>query len=314
MTTSTRPTAVGAGGQVARDNLRGSLLMVLAMALFAIEDAIIKLIAGTLPVGQILMFLGGGGALVFGGVALWQGDRLWSRDLWHRGVLIRNLGEVVGTLGFVTAIALTPLSSASAILQAMPLAVTLGAALFLGERVGWRRWTAIAVGFCGVLLVIRPGTAAFEPLSLFAVVGVIGLATRDLGTRMVPARISSMQLSAYALVLLVPAGAAMMLVAGDGWVRPEGPVLMGLVLAMGIGGISYAVLVAATRLGEVGAIAPFRYTRIVFALILGIAVFGERPDLMTLLGAAVIAGSGLFTFWREQRLRRAAFPEASAGL
>ncbi|MCC5975533.1 MAG: DMT family transporter [Rubellimicrobium sp.] len=294
-----------------RDNLRGSLLMMLAMALFAIEDMLIKLMATSLPVGQILVFLGASGALLFGAAALVRGERLWSRDLWHRGVVIRNAGEVIGTVGIVTAIALTPLSSASAILQAMPLAITLGAALFLGERVGWRRWSAIGIGFAGVLLVVRPGMAGFDPLSLFAVLGVVGLATRDIGTRLVPARITSIQLSAYALILLVPAGAAMMALRDEAWVRPEGWVLAWLVAAMALGGIAYVVLVTATRLGEVGAVAPFRYSRIVFALAIGIWVFGERPDAATLLGAAVIVGSGLYTFWRETALARAQARSAS---
>jgi drug/metabolite transporter (DMT)-like permease len=290
-----------------RDNLRGSILMVVAMALFAIEDMFIKLLAASLPVGQILLLLGAGGGAIFAAIAKSQGARLWSADLWHRGVLIRNGGEIVGTMGFITAIALTPISSASAILQAIPLAVTLGAALFLGESVGWRRWTAIAVGFCGVLLVIRPGTDGFEPLSIFAVIGVVGLAARDLGTRMVPPTISSMQLSAYAFALLVPTGGLMMAVTGDTWTMPGGSAWLFLIAAQGIGVVAYGLIVAATRLGEVGAIAPFRYARIVFAMIVGVTVFGERPDALTLTGASIIVASGLYAFWRETRRRRDAF-------
>jgi len=181
------------------ENLRGSILMVLSMAGFALEDMFIKRLAGNLAVGQIIMLLGLGGALVFGALTTAQGRRLWSRDLLSRPVLLRNGGEIVGTFGFVLAIALTPLSSASAILQATPLVVTLGAALFLGEAVGWRRWSAILVGFCGVLLVIRPGFAGFEPASLFAVLSVIGLAIRDLATRAVPRTISSRGLPSHSV-------------------------------------------------------------------------------------------------------------------
>ena len=118
------------------ENLRGSALMVLAMAGFALEDMFIKRLADDLPVGQILMLLGAGGAVIFGLAALSRGHALLSRDLLTWPVMLRNLGELIGTIGFVTAIALTPLSSASAILQATPLAVTLGAALFLREQVG----------------------------------------------------------------------------------------------------------------------------------------------------------------------------------
>ncbi len=285
------------------ENLRGSILMVLAMAGFALEDMFIKRLAGDLPVGQIIMLIGFGGALVFGAITTAQGRRLWSLDLLSHPVLLRNFGEIIGTFGFVMAIALTPLSSASAILQATPLAVTLGAALFLGEAVGWRRWSAILVGFCGVLMVIRPGLEGFEPASLFAVQAVIGLAIRDLATRAVPRTISSMQLSTYAFAMLVPTGA--MLLAFHGIpALPSALNWRDLALALLCGVLAYYAIVAAMRLGDVAVITPFRYSRLVFALIIGVMLFDERPDAWTLAGAAIIIASGIYTFWRERRLAR----------
>jgi drug/metabolite transporter (DMT)-like permease len=139
------------------NNLRGILLMVAAMAGFAVEDALIKAASATVPVGQILLFLGIGGTLAFGTLARLQGARLFTRVVLLRPVLLRNASEMLGTMCFVSAIAIAPLSTVSAILQATPLAVTLGAALFLGAEVGWRRWTAILVGFAGVLIIVRPG-------------------------------------------------------------------------------------------------------------------------------------------------------------
>lgn len=292
------------------ENLRGSILMVLAMAGFALEDLFIKRLAEVMPVGQIIMCLGFGGALVFGLVTRAQGRRLWSRDLLTRAVLLRNFGELVGTLGFVTAIALTPLSSASAILQATPLAVTLGAALFFGEAVGWKRWTAILVGFGGVLMVIRPGLDGFEPASLFALQGVIGLAIRDLATRAVPRTISSMQLSTYAFATLVPTGLILLAVGGTPSV-PSAVAWRDLALALTFALAAYYAIVAAMRLGDVSVITPFRYSRLIFALIIGVTIFDERPDVWTLTGAAIIIASGLFTFWRERRLaRRGTAPSA----
>lgn len=293
------------------ENLRGSILMVLSMVGFALEDMFIKRLAGNLAVGQIIMLLGLGGALVFGALTTAQGRRLWSRDLLSRPVLLRNGGEIVGTFGFVLAIALTPLSSASAILQATPLVVTLGAALFLGEAVGWRRWSAILVGFCGVLLVIRPGFAGFEPASLFAVLSVIGLAIRDLATRAVPRTISSMQLSTYAFAMLVPTGALLLAFHGTP-ALPSAVNTRDLVLALLCGVLAYYAIVAAMRLGDVAVITPFRYTRLIFALIIGVTLFDERPDVWTLGGAAIIIFSGIYTFWRERRLGRRAQPPAAA--
>ncbi|SMX41902.1 DMT family transporter [Actibacterium lipolyticum] len=283
------------------DNFRGILLMVAAMAAFAVEDMFVKHVSGPLPIGQILAILGAAGGLIFALMAMHRGTRLLSRDLLTLPVILRNLGEVLGTLGFVTAVALTPLSSASAILQATPLAVTLGAALFLGEKVGWRRWSAICVGFLGVLLIIQPGLDGFEPASLFAVQGVVGLAIRDVATRACPRSITSMQLSAYGFLSLVPIGLVMMYVA-----TPAQPIdgITGLRLcgALVFGVAGYYAIVEAMRIGEVSVITPFRYTRLLFALIIGIVIFGERPDAWTLAGAAVIIGSGLYTFARERAL------------
>ena len=285
------------------ENLRGSILMVLAMAGFALEDMFIKRLSLDLPIGQILILLGSGGAVIFGLGALSRGHRLFSRDLLAGPVLLRNLGELIGTIGFVTALALTPLSSASAILQATPLAVTLGAALFLKEAVGWRRWSAILVGFAGVLMVIRPGLEGFLPASLFAVQAVIGLAIRDLATRAVPASVSSMQLSSYGFATVVPAGAILLVITGAP-VAPDAANWRDLAFAFLLGVAAYYAIVAAMRIGEVSFVTPFRYTRLIFALIIAMTLFGERPDFWTLAGAAIIIASGLYTLLRERRLAR----------
>ena len=284
-------------------NLRPILLMVGSMAGFAIEDMLIKYLALEMPTGQFLMLIGGGGGLIFAVMAHQQGQLVLSADFLQPIIIIRNLGEVIGTLGFVTAIVLTPLSSASAILQATPLAVTLGAALFLNEAVGWRRWSAIGIGFCGVVLVIRPGMDGFQPASLFAVQGVIGLAMRDVATRAAPAKISSLVLSAHGFAMLVPAGAVLLWISG-GAVAPS-PTGYGLLAAALIVGVtSYYALTLSMRLGDVAVVTPFRYVRLVFALIIGVTLFEEDPDLWTLIGAAIIILSGLYTFFRERHLSR----------
>lgn len=288
------------------DNLRGAALMTLAMLGFAAEDLMIKLMSDALPTWQIIGVLGLGGAAVFAALTLWQRQRLFPRACLSLTVLVRNLGELVGTVGFVTAITLTPLSSASAILQATPLMVTLGAAVFLREPVGWRRWSAILVGFAGVLLVIRPGMEAFDPLSLFAVLGVVGLAIRDLATRRVPRATSSVQLSFLGFLTLVPTAVLLSLVSPQDLVVPTAP-LWGLIFgAIVMAAAGYYALVAAMRIGDVSFVTPFRYSRLLFALVVGITVFDERPDLPMLVGSAIIIASGIYTVWRERRLRRPA--------
>jgi drug/metabolite transporter (DMT)-like permease len=287
------------------DNLRGALIMVLSMLGFAIEDMFIKLLADDLPVGQIIGMLGLGGALTFAIVLRVQKVRLFTPEMISGPVILRGIGELVGTMGFVTAIALTPISSASAILQATPLVVTLGAALFLGEDVGWRRWSAILVGFCGVLLIIRPGMEGFDWLSLFALQGVLGLAIRDLATRRVPRETSSMQLSFLAFLVLIPTGAILMLVVQTPAINPGPTNWVILISAILFGVISYYGIVAAMRTGEISFVTPFRYTRMIFALVVGIIVFDERPDALTLIGSAIIVGSGIYTVWRERKRSQA---------
>ena len=285
-------------------NMRGILLLTLSMAGFAAEDALIKLASGALPAGQILLMIGLVGTPVF---AIWgrmQGHRTFSAQVLDGTLWLRNVFEVIGTLGFVTALTLIPLSTASAILQASPIVVTAGAAIFLGETVGWRRWTAIAVGFCGVLVILRPSGAGFDANALWAVLGVLGLASRDLVTRRMKASLPTMVVATWAFATVAALGAAM-LAASGGATLPPGPSLLYVLAAVTIGVGAYWCIIEATRAGDVAAIQPFRYTRLIFAMIIGAVVFAERPDAWTLIGAAMIIGSGLYTFARERARKRA---------
>ena len=287
-----------------RPNVIAALMMTLAMAGFAAEDAVIKHLAQTLPVGQIVAIIGLFGALGFGLLAWRAGLRLADPAALRGAVLLRNLCEMTAAACFTLSIALAPLATVTAILQTAPLVVTLGAAVVLKEPVGWRRWSAILVGFVGVLIILRPGSAAFEPAALLAVVGVCGIAVRDLATRRVPAGVHALQLSVWGFLTLLPGGALLLAVRAE---APEWPALSGwgwLLAATALGMIAYAALIRSTRTGDVAAVTPFRYTRLVFAMAIGLAVFGERPDFWTLVGSALIVAAGLYTLWREV-LRRA---------
>ena len=285
------------------DNLRGAVLMTVAMFLFALEDMFIKLMAGAMPTWQIVLSLGLGGSAIYAVLILLRGQSLFTRQYLSFPVFMRCLGELIGTTGFVTALAYTPISSASAILQATPLAVTLAAAIFMREPVGWRRWSAIIIGFFGVLLVVRPGMDGFNALSLFAVIGVIGLALRDISTRGVHGLVSTYQLSFLAFLTLIPTSLMLGLVTRHVPVVPD-VTLWGLIIgSIVFAALSYYAIVAAMRIGEVSFVTPFRYSRMLFALLVGFFVFGERPDAMMLLGAAIIVASGIYTVLRERKLR-----------
>ena len=285
------------------DNLRGAGFMVLAMAGFALNDATMKLVLAEVPLMPAIFLRGV--AMSVGLLALcWatgaQHHRPGARDTRLMG--LRAGAEVAATICFLTALASLPIATATAILQSTPLVVTLGAALVLGEPVGWRRGVALLIGLAGVVLIVRPGAAAFDAHALYAVAAVAFIATRDLSTRRMGARLPS------ALVALV-SGVAVTLAAGlaaaaQPWpaVTPRQMGLMTLAAAFLIVGFIFAV--RAMRVGEVAFAAPFRYSILLFAIVLGLVLFGEVPDGLTLAGAALIVGSGLFTFWREQALAR----------
>jgi drug/metabolite transporter (DMT)-like permease len=286
------------------DNLSRILLMIAAMAAFAIEDALIKLASADMPAGQILLAIGGSGAVIFAIWARLRGQPLFHPQVLDRTLWFRNLAEVVGTLGFVTALTLIPISTASAILQASPIVVTAGAALFLGEAVGWRRWTAVAVGFAGVLLILRPGADAFDMNALWAVLGVIGLAARDLFTRRMRSGLPTLVVATWGYVSVTLLGAGMLLVSG-GAVFPGLAATSYIAGAVVIGAVAYWAIIEATRAGDVAVVQPFRYSRLVFAMIIGFVIFGELPDGITYLGAALVVGSGLYTLARERARKRA---------
>lgn len=285
-------------------NTRAALLMTLGMASFACEDALLKFLSRTMPVGQLLLVLGLFGMVLLGIWVARSAEGLRPRDLLHPGVILRNLSEAVCSVTFVVALSIGDLSIASAILQALPLLMTLGAALFLGEPVGWRRWLSILAGFLGVLMIVRPGTDAFQPASVLALISVLALAVRDLTTRRLPASIGSGTLTASAFGAMGLSGAALMILEGQTPVMPQPAEALMMAGSLCFGLAGYSVMVIATRIGEIGAIAPFRYSRLVFAIILAVLVFSERPDAWTLGGAGIIAFAGAYAMWREARLRR----------
>jgi drug/metabolite transporter (DMT)-like permease len=279
------------------DNQRGAMFMTASMAGFAVEDVFVKAAAHSLPLGQVLLTIGIVGMLIFTAMAVRQGEAMLPAAFLSRPMLIRSAFEVTGRLFYGLAITLTALSTTSAILQATPLVVVAGAALVFGERVGWQRWLAVLVGFIGVLVILRTG-ADFSMLSLLAVVGLLGFAGRDLATRAAPKGLSNRQLGALGFAMLATAGAILLTITGGAKI----PDLRGVGCLAGgtvFGTLGYHALTSAMRTGAVSAVTPFRYTRLIFALILAMALFGERPDLATWIGAALVVGSGIFALTRR---------------
>jgi drug/metabolite transporter (DMT)-like permease len=273
-------------------NLRGAVFMVLSMAGFAVEDSLLKLAAISLPPGQVLITFGVLGTATFAALALLAGEAPLTRAMLGRAIVLRSLSEVTGRLFYMLAIALTPLSTASAILQATPLVVMVGAAMLFGESIGPRRWLAVALGFGGVLLILRPGTDGFGTLSLLAIMAMLGFAGRDLATRAAPVSLSFRQLGVVGFSMLIVAG-LIVLPFGGPMTAPDGAIWAGLLAAAAAGVCAYTFLTVAMRTGQVGAVTPFRYTRLIFAMVAGVAIFGEMPDGWMIVGSAVIILAGI---------------------
>ncbi len=285
----------------AKSNLIGSLWMVAAMAIFAIEDAIIKTVTGILPVAEVLVLFGLGGAIVFALTARLQGDALFSADIISRPMRIRVLFEVVGRLFYVLALALTPLSATTAILQATPIVVVLGAAVLFKEKVGWRRWSAIVVGLIGVLIILRPTADSFSVLSILAIIGMLGFAGRDLASRAAPVSLSAAVLGLYGFLAIVVAGLFYWGWEQKDFVLPDFQTALILLAAVLWGALAYLSLMKAMRTGSVSVVTPFRYSRLLFGIGLGVIFFDETIDMPMAIGCTIVVASGLFILIRGSR-------------
>lgn len=286
----------------ARENILGIGFIVIAMAGFAVEDAIIKQLTSRLSPGQIMVMIGLGGTLGFYILARYNGQKLTQEIAFNRWVVGRTLSELVGTGFFVLSLAMVPITTISAIIQVSPLLVTLGAAVLLREKVGVRRWSAIMIGLLGVVIILRPWSAEFDAAALLAVLGVVGLSARDLATRPIPNKTPSLVLAILGFGATIPAGLILMVFDTRLFVpTSQESLLIGASIFIGVG--AYYCIVTAMRLGDVSAVVPFRYSRLVFGVAIGAWYFNETLDFWTVIGSAVVVSSGLYALWRESTQR-----------
>ncbi len=293
----------GAGVNGLSDNLKGALYMTVAMLAFLINDSLMKAMSGDLPLMQAIALRGIGTTLVLLAAALAMGGlrlRLPAGD-WLR-IAVRTAAEAASAGLYIAALFHLPIANTTAILQALPLTVTLAGALFLGDRVGWRRMAAILVGFAGVLLIVRPGPDGFNHYSVLAILSVFSVTLRDIVTRRLGTHVPSMTVATAAAAGSMALGLAGSV--GGGWVPVGSGVAIKLAACVVALLLGYVFSVKAMRVGEIAAVTPFRYTNLIFALIVGLVVFHEWPDRLTLAGAAIVVATGLFTLWRERRIRQ----------
>ena len=275
--------------------------MMMSMACFAVEDTFIKLLSARLPATQILFSIGFGGALITLVLAIVLNVNLADKILLNKHVISRTIADLFGALSFTSAMVLIPMSLLASILQATPLFVTLGAAILLGEKVGWRRWSAIFIGFLGVIIILQPGYGSFQLASLLGLAAVLCLALRDVITRDMATEIPTLTVTFYACLAMGSAGFIAYPFFGPP-IMPTTYEAIILICAAIIGLTGYFLLVLATRKGDVSVIAPFRYSRLLFSLGLASLILGEKLTLPILLGGLLVVSSGIYTFGRERRL------------
>ncbi|MEL6206728.1 MAG: DMT family transporter [Pseudomonadota bacterium] len=286
------------------ENARGALLMVGSMTAFTLNDACMKGLAGDIPLAQAIVLRGIGTTILLYGLARAMGQlsfRLGRRDA--ALLALRTATEIGAAFFFLSAVFNMPLANATAILQVLPLAVTLTGALVFREPLGWRRLTAIAIGFVGVMLIVRPGADGFTIYSVYALAAVGLVTVRDLAARRMSAALPSLTVAfvnAAGVTLAFSIGAAF-----EPWAPVSGRSAVLLVGAMVWVLAAYVLSVTAMRVGELSVVAPFRYTSLVVALLVGLVAFQEWPDAVTLAGASLVVATGIFTLWREGRLRGA---------
>lgn len=283
-------------------NLKGALFMVLSMAAFTLNDTFVKLAAETVPLFQIVFLRGLATTAMLAVTVHLSGGLRFHIPRGDRGrVALRTAFEAATVIAFLVALTNMALANATAILAALPLFVTLGAALFLGDPVGWRRMTAICIGFFGVMLIVQPGTEGFNIYSLSALLAALLVTGRDLVTRTLSPAVPSMTVAVITAAAVCVVGGV--LSTFEPWVALGLRDLLYIFAASVfiIGGYVFSIMVM--RVGEISYTAPFRYTSLVWALVLGLLVFGEFPNTLALVGAGVVVATGLFTFFRERAVK-----------
>ena len=283
--------------KIQKENFLGSFLMVVAMATFAVEDSVIKIVSSVLPVGQILFLLGVGGAITFAGLSLILQKEILSYDVFTRPMHFRVVSEVIGRVFYSSALALTPLASSTMILQATPLVVVVGAAVLFKEKISALRWAAALLGFFGVLIIVDPSSDSFSFLSILAVLGMLGFAGRDLASRAVPKSLNIFTLGVHGFMSIALSGIVLTLYYNNHIIWPDSRSWLFLLLGVFLGTIGYGALISAMRIGEVSAITPFRYSRIIFGVAIGVLFFGENITSTAAVGCGLIVLSSFIVLY-----------------
>ncbi|MFK7791786.1 MAG: DMT family transporter [Devosiaceae bacterium] len=284
-------------------NARGILATCIAMIGFIGTDSCIKLASQEMPVSQMIVLRGIAMLAILIALAFATGAQKKLPTLKDKPVWLRALGECMATLLFYNAIIQIPIANANAVLQTIPLAMVAVAAILFKEKVGWRRWSVVIVGFFGILLVIQPGGDGFMPASLWAVAAVVFFVIRDMATRSIDPRLPAVSINLVTCAAVMLMGVVLSLF--QDWVSPTPQGLMLLGLSACFLTLGYLAVTVAMRSGDVSVTSPFRYSIVLWALLIDALVFGNRPDLTMIIGMSIVVASGIYMIFREQQIKRA---------
>ena len=279
-------------------NLKSIIFMIIAMGCLTLTDLLIKVASQTLPIGQVMISYGVGSLIVFWALLRIKGESIRLSPLTNPTVIFRNIGDLIALNGMFLALVYVPLSTIGAVIQTVPILVTAAAALFLGERVGMRRASAIFVGFLGALLIIQPGAASFDITAILVLIAAIGMALRDIATKLVRENLSTLLLTFYSCFLFIISGSVLLIINGGASVPVVGNSVT--IAAMIVtGSLGFFFMTEAVRLGEMSVVSPFRYTRLLFSMAAGILILGEQVNTYMIIGSALTILSGLYIWRRE---------------
>jgi len=279
-------------------NIKSIVLMIIAMGCLTLTDLLIKIASQTLPTGQVMIFYGVGSLLIFWCLLKIKGEPIRLSPLRNSAVILRNIGDLIAINCMFLALVFVPLSTIGAVIQTVPILVTAAAAMFLGEKVGLRRASAIFTGFLGTLLIIQPGAANFDAMAIIALLAAFGMAMRDTATKLVSENLSTPLLSFYSCFLFIFSGIILLAIKGGASVPDLGSVFM-VSATIAAGSLGFFFMTEAIRLGDVSVVSPFRYSRLLFSMAAGILILDEQVNAMMVIGSVLTISSGLYIWRRE---------------
>ena len=295
--------ASATAGKSGHNNLLAIAAVTGAGCFLICGDAAVRTAATEMPIGQAIAMRNTVACVLLTLAAWMQGALRWHPGLASRVMMLRIVAEAGAALFFVAAILRMPFANAAAVLQFIPLVTTVAAAALFRERVGWQRWCAGAVGLVGVLLVLQPGTSGFTWWSLLAVAAMLCMSIRDLATTRIDRSVPTLMIGAVSAAGVAIGGLALLPLAA--WRMPSAETTGFVIIAGMFVAAGFVCMVQAMRLGEVSAIAPFRYGTVLWALLVGLIAWGEVPNMLAMLGIVVVVAPGLVMLARERRLAQA---------